>query len=266
MKPSCISEAAYDLGIEFEDDEPGELAWGGVDTRASRKPERESIMKLEQAKAVASGRLPFEGLDSDAGYQALGIRCLEKVDDLFCKASLPDGWKVNPTGHSMHNVIVDERGRERGSYFYKGAFYGRRARIHAPKCRFVATRDYDVPTGSVEIVLMDGGLTVHRFGRVDIKADEHSWDVADREMVKARAWLSARLPDCDNVLAYWDLLDWDALPSFPEGYTFTVEDGTVIAADAHGEPVDLACDSPELADVRAWASLLAGQPANPYTK
>lgn len=48
-------------------------------------------------------------------------------DPLFCLATLPPGWKKAPTDHSMWSRIVDDKGRERVSIFYKAAFYDRSA-------------------------------------------------------------------------------------------------------------------------------------------
>ncbi|WP_100467562.1 hypothetical protein [Mycobacteroides abscessus] len=48
-------------------------------------------------------------------------------DPLFVRATLPEGWSRKGSEHAMHSTIVDDRGVERVSVFYKAAFYDRRA-------------------------------------------------------------------------------------------------------------------------------------------
>jgi hypothetical protein len=47
--------------------------------------------------------------------------------------SLPPGWKVVPTDHSMWSDLVDAKGEKRASIFYKAAFYDRDAFIRIEK-------------------------------------------------------------------------------------------------------------------------------------
>lgn len=57
----------------------------------------------------------------------LGDPCTD--DELFRPCQLPDGWSIKPTGRSMWSGLLDERGRQRASIFYKAAFYDRKAHI-----------------------------------------------------------------------------------------------------------------------------------------
>lgn len=50
-----------------------------------------------------------------------------EADPLFVHATLPQGWSRKGSEHAMHSTIVDDRGVERVSVFYKAAFYDRRA-------------------------------------------------------------------------------------------------------------------------------------------
>lgn len=61
--------------------------------------------------------------------KSMGIKILEESDDLFMKVELPEGWKIKPTDHSMWSNLIDDKGRERASIFYKAAFYDREAFI-----------------------------------------------------------------------------------------------------------------------------------------
>lgn len=56
-----------------------------------------------------------------------GVILSDVVDDLFQKVTLPRGWIVKPTDHSMWSDLIDDAGAKRASIFYKAAFYDRRA-------------------------------------------------------------------------------------------------------------------------------------------
>ena len=83
-----------------------------------------------QAQLVAaSSMMPAEG-DWDA-LAALGFGTPEPTsDELFVKTTLPSGWTKGATEHDMHSSVLDERGVERVSVFYKAAFYDRRANFY----------------------------------------------------------------------------------------------------------------------------------------
>lgn len=80
-----------------------------------------------QRELVASEQLPKDGPWDD--LIALGFTRGQgnDADDLFVNATLPEGWRKEPTDHSMWSQIVDARGIKRVSVFYKAAFYDRRA-------------------------------------------------------------------------------------------------------------------------------------------
>lgn len=86
-----------------------------------------------QREVVQSESLPSESLrdgDDDA-LRALGLTLGEPYDDdpLFRPATLPEGWRREPTDHALWSRIVDERGIDRVLVFYKAAFYDRKAHV-----------------------------------------------------------------------------------------------------------------------------------------
>lgn len=102
-----------------------------------------------QREVVNSTALPTDlgnGDDTDQDYEALGFVFGEvnPVDPLFRQATLPQGWTKQGTEHSMWSKIVDERGIERVSIFYKAAFYDRRAfmRLSNPGYEMVSKAIY----------------------------------------------------------------------------------------------------------------------------
>lgn len=48
-------------------------------------------------------------------------------DPLFQEVQLPAGWKKVGTSHDVWSSVVDDKGRERISIFYKAAYYDRDA-------------------------------------------------------------------------------------------------------------------------------------------
>lgn len=78
-----------------------------------------------QQNLVQSTALPIKG-DWEV-LERWGVIQGDKIDDLFCHCTLPDGWAKAPTDHSMWSSLVDTRGLIRASIFYKAAFYDRDA-------------------------------------------------------------------------------------------------------------------------------------------
>jgi len=60
-------------------------------------------------------------------YKRMGIKVIDKYDDLFLNVILPAYWEIKATDHSMWNEVIDDKGRKRITFFYKGAFYDREA-------------------------------------------------------------------------------------------------------------------------------------------
>lgn len=85
-----------------------------------------------QRQLAASSQLPAEGI---AALVPLGVevRGPSKGDDLFVDVTLPTGWSIRPTDHSMWSELVNEAGEVVASIFYKAAFYDRRASISLRK-------------------------------------------------------------------------------------------------------------------------------------
>lgn len=82
-----------------------------------------------QTELVNSDRLPVDATGGDEPYLALGFTFgpPDPADPLFRYATLPPGWKRQPSDHPMWSYIVDECGHRRIAIFYKATFYDRRA-------------------------------------------------------------------------------------------------------------------------------------------
>ena len=73
----------------------------------------------------------------------IGIKVLGDKDDLFMEVELPTGWSLKRTDHSMWSNLVDNKGRERASIFYKAAFYDRDAFINFNRRLHISSEKHD---------------------------------------------------------------------------------------------------------------------------
>lgn len=84
-----------------------------------------------QKEFCACSCLPTRILDGVRNYlQKDGVQFGEfSADQLFQKVILPDGWRIEPTEHSMWSVLLDANNYIRAEMFYKAAFYDRSAHM-----------------------------------------------------------------------------------------------------------------------------------------
>jgi hypothetical protein len=75
-------------------------------------------------------KLPANG-SRDPRFAEMGVVFGDEIpgDNVFRSATVPSGWKMQPTDHSYWSNLVDESGKMRATVFYKAAFYDRSARI-----------------------------------------------------------------------------------------------------------------------------------------
>lgn len=150
-----------------------------------------------QQELVESEVLPtnYNG-DKKKDFEKIGIVFGEVVegDSIFQEVTLPDGWKKVPTGHSMWNKLIDDRGRERASIFYKAACYDRSAHMNLVGRFSTDTYKYDD-----KCVVLDGGLT-------ELFEHEHNGEYDGREIARGHCeqWLNENYPEWEDKTAYWD--------------------------------------------------------------
>ena len=83
--------------------------------------------KAGQGQLVSSDVMPSEAPWDDLIALGFVPGKLVDGDDLFRHCDLPAGWTKAATDHAMWSTVLDERGVDRVSVFYKAAFYDRRA-------------------------------------------------------------------------------------------------------------------------------------------
>lgn len=175
----------------------------------------EAQEKQGQVNFVNNETLPIKfSTGSKADLEKAGVVFGERVDELFCKVTLPAGWCKIATSHSMHSSLVDDQGRTRASIFYKAAFYDRHADITVCArygysmyglCDMSGNpiNDYDAATHRATVIL-DGGKIVHLVAIREAGTGPNVWPLIDEQEKNAIAWLDAHYPNWRSKTAYWD--------------------------------------------------------------
>lgn len=180
----------------------------------------QAIMNQEargQTQLVNSEALPikFNFCQKDQ-FEAMGIVFGDPIDDLFVNATLPEGWKKERTDHSMWSKIVDDKGRERASIFYKAAFYDRDAFMNIAQRFLLRTEpvngygeNYNRDDPNV-IAVTDCSVRVWQSSVLPDVAEYGSNAHKNRKAMKdgfvaqGEAWLEERYPNWRDPLAHWD--------------------------------------------------------------
>lgn len=160
-----------------------------------------------QRDLVETEILPKDTQAHQDAYEKLGIAVLGDFDDIFYKVQLPAGWNKQATGHSMWSKLLDDKGRERASIFYKAAFYDRHAHIgfntryratYEPACGWDA--DYETRKAAGDIgIITDCGVVIWR-SEIIPDADDSYGKAGKVATVK----LDEMYPHWRDIYAYWD--------------------------------------------------------------
>lgn len=159
-----------------------------------------------QQSFVNSDTLPTQMSHEDREtLEAAGVVFGEVVqgDDLFQYVNLPQGWTKSSTGHSMHNDLLDDKGRKRAGIFYKAAFYDRRADLNCVR-RFGVELDYDqLDQGIAIATVTDGGNTIFTTEPISF-AESEKRSSQEKVVEQAKSYLDENYPDWESASAYWD--------------------------------------------------------------
>lgn len=175
------------------------------------------------AEAKLMKELPCEGTVGKEGHwEKLGFKLGEpgaQGDKLFREViEQPDGWKLerNPHGDVRHMSLVDDKGRKRGTMFYKNASYDRKASIGLIT-RFrvehgsALSNNYDDERFFVSDTTQskyDSHYTVLFMVDEEMSTTKSSfeseWGWRDAQRKKCVAWLAEHYPNYDDPTVYWD--------------------------------------------------------------
>lgn len=157
-----------------------------------------------QAAFVASSQLPKEihGATREQ-LEAIGFKFGNDADELFVECKLPPGWKLKATEHSMHNEVLDDKGRKRAGIFYKAAFYDRRADMNmSPRYRVESYDDGSAPNRS-PVRAKDQDTVLREFGEYE-RGGTEGYEAGRKLRAQAEEWLTAQFPQWRDPLAHWD--------------------------------------------------------------
>ena len=189
-------------------EQPGMRSWVmGGNPNAILKQEAEGQRSFVNSETLPTDMGRHREYDAKAILEAAGAKfvCVVPDDPMFQVVELPKGWKKVATDHSMWSKLVDDKGRERASIFYKAAFYDRSAHMSL-SCRFGVSFDYarfDKEKVGIANV-MDGGKVVYTTEPISATEGGKSYDVSDKANKLAAGWLDENYPDWRNPGAYWD--------------------------------------------------------------
>ncbi len=168
--------------------------------------EVEDQISSGQKELVNSTVLPCRSRECRESLEAAGVVFGESVpgDGLFVYVTLPEGWRKEGTDHIMWSQLLDDKGRERASIFYKAAFYDRDAFMNA-SARFRIHEEPDDEAGSYVARVKDGDDVVfssqtHRY--TDPMATY--FEARSAAIAEASAWLERHHPSWEDPSAYWD--------------------------------------------------------------
>lgn len=159
--------------------------------------------KEEQYRVINECELPKSMKPNQVCFEKLGF-CFEDIgDDVMLKAKLPEGWSMKAED-SYHTNILDEKGRVRAAFFYKGVFYARTGHMVA-YCRYGVKSEVTIK-GNIEdgatvfVYDRNNDSIVKKFGSFpDSWCDEH-----EKAREDAYKWLKEHFPSCEDPTAYWD--------------------------------------------------------------
>lgn len=166
-----------------------------------------------QDKSIKEETLPIR-MNWEA-LEKIGFKRGKDQDELFRACTFPKGWRKLPfIDHSMWNYVLDGKGRIRGSFFYKAAFYDRDAFGHLESRYWIETKYLKDRSKVVEV--LDRSVKYNeKTGRSKPKilfkmkvAKDPDWKKEERAEnlanFAAAVFLAERFPGWDDVTAYWD--------------------------------------------------------------
>ena len=161
--------------------------------------------------SAAEETLPIDMGKSEEILLKMGFSNFKKEDNLFRRCTFPTGWtKIPHPKDSRTVVILDAQGVARGEYFYKAAYYDRKADGH-----FYRRYQADQLRPASKQYQFEGICVIDRrvpfaergedwTGRKILFQKEGVYEDCEKLFEEATAWLVERHPDWADVLAYWN--------------------------------------------------------------
>lgn len=166
-----------------------------------------------QANAVENVLLARDMRPDRKVWEKLGFKFEDiENDNVLLKATLPEGWVLMPTSHSMWNEIYDDKNRLRAEMFYKAAFYDRSAHmslknrydIHSASCGPL-DMDEIIYFGNEQEVLFIAGI-VKNGGNFGLPKEERDKIRHEKSRLYdlAREFAKENYPQYERINTYWN--------------------------------------------------------------
>lgn len=149
-------------------------------------------------------------------YERMGIKIIDKFDDLFYSVELPEGWEIRATDHSMWNDLIDNKGRKRATFFYKAetAFYDRDAFIDFCHRYHFSVFPFDEYKSKATYEerkfkpwkshLTDNGKSIKVLKEITPTTDDEYYKAHDTLTEIGLAYLDENYPGWEDINSYWD--------------------------------------------------------------
>lgn len=178
----------------------------GGDPNAIEEQEKQGQKELSESSQLPVKVNSPREININEQYALMGINVVGKTegDELFLEIKLPNLWKIERTDHSMWNKLLDNKGRERASIFYKAAFYDRDSFINF-STRYIWEGNYD-REDSISFFVKDNAT-----GEIIFETEIMSKDVNQVNYFKkqddlkdqCKEFLEVKFPEYENINAYW---------------------------------------------------------------
>ena len=130
-------------------------------------------------------------------------------DFVLCEATLPEGWSLEATDHSMYFDLFDEYGNRRGQLFYNSISKERNSTMSLFR-KYGVHEEYDKDTDSIGYYF--GNDEERLFETKYIKLARNVSEEERKAFLKERVELKnvtlrfakENYPDCMDVNAYWE--------------------------------------------------------------
>lgn len=177
----------------------------GINPEAIYNQESEGQKELNSSDQLPRKCNSPRGLNIKEQYELMGIKVISESDgdELFLDVKMPSGWRKEATDHSMWNNLVDDKGRVRGTLFYKAAFYDRDAFVnfktrYERNCKYY-DKEYTycvIDNSNKEVLFETDKLNSHKMG------DDY-FEKQDSYIAQCEDFLDNNYPQHKDINAYW---------------------------------------------------------------
>lgn len=145
-------------------------------------------------------------------YEKMGIVVRDGADDLFYRVELPKGWEIKAINILWYNLL-DDKGRVRAKFFFKGEIYDSDAFINFNK-RYNVVIDHVAGIHATEEewrqsdlqgTVRDGETIIFQTERVPATEDLSEEDKIIQNLRQiVESYMKENYPDYKDINAYWD--------------------------------------------------------------